>query len=440
MSNENKIYTATDFAKYHAGTMPAKEMYALEKAALEDDFLADALEGYAFTQTEEEDLAIIKNTLASKNDIAKVIPIASKNNWMRYAAAAAIVLGLGTVFYNLNRSNASENNLAKNEVAANAPVDSFSNIQAEVSVVKADSVQVLGNISNQTKIITLDDVNSDFVATNPAINYKWDIPPMNLTPITTNRNFDLNSTKDNNGYNFNQLNNSSAQNNMDTKTGGPKQLWANTRNGNIANIGTLQANTNGLLNTIPAKPTSDGFATFKISADSINSGYLAKNDDREKDKDVRKVEEKKAEDSKLMEEVVTTSYGTKKAKQLTSATTNTNANALAGKVSSVQVTTNTTPAPKGRMDENKSLAKTFPLTDFNNYVQKNIKPVFDTKGNEIKGKVILSFKTNKKGQPSKIKVVQSLASKADDEAVALLNNAIVIWPANADRRTVEIVF
>ena len=66
MKEKNKIYTADDFARYHAGTMPAGEMHALEKAALEDPFLADALEGYIHAPAFEKDIAKLKDRLNEK--------------------------------------------------------------------------------------------------------------------------------------------------------------------------------------------------------------------------------------------------------------------------------------------------------------------------------------------------------------------------------------
>ena len=43
------MYTAADLERYHNGKMNAKERHALEKAALDDPFLSDALEGYSVT-------------------------------------------------------------------------------------------------------------------------------------------------------------------------------------------------------------------------------------------------------------------------------------------------------------------------------------------------------------------------------------------------------
>ena len=77
MNKQNKTYNAQDFVNYHAGKMPAQEMYALERAALEDDFLADALEGYANTNNAENEIATINEKLATKNDTAKVVSMAS---------------------------------------------------------------------------------------------------------------------------------------------------------------------------------------------------------------------------------------------------------------------------------------------------------------------------------------------------------------------------
>ena len=45
--NSNHItYSAADIEKYWKGQLSAAEQHAMEKAALEDPFLADAMEGY----------------------------------------------------------------------------------------------------------------------------------------------------------------------------------------------------------------------------------------------------------------------------------------------------------------------------------------------------------------------------------------------------------
>src|SRR6476659_1675010 len=63
----HNTFTAQDIERYYNGQMPAAEMHALEKAALEDPFLADAMEGYQHTQTPVEDVAYLKNKLKERS-------------------------------------------------------------------------------------------------------------------------------------------------------------------------------------------------------------------------------------------------------------------------------------------------------------------------------------------------------------------------------------
>ena len=43
---KNIIYTARDIEQYLAGNLSPLQMHAMEKAALDDPFLAEAMEGY----------------------------------------------------------------------------------------------------------------------------------------------------------------------------------------------------------------------------------------------------------------------------------------------------------------------------------------------------------------------------------------------------------
>ena len=117
MKEKNKTYTAADFARYHAGTMPAGEMHALEKAALEDPFLEDALEGYVHAPAVESDIEELQARLAEKRKKKNVFFISSfaQNKWWRIAALFIIIAGAGYFFYRVNYVN-KENSLAKNEI------------------------------------------------------------------------------------------------------------------------------------------------------------------------------------------------------------------------------------------------------------------------------------------------------------------------------------
>jgi hypothetical protein len=98
MSEPNKYhsFSAQDIERYRQGQMTPVEQHALELAALEDPFLADALEGYAFTSTPEADLQSLKNRLEQKTNKKRLIPVYRTSQfWMRVAALFVVVAGAG---------------------------------------------------------------------------------------------------------------------------------------------------------------------------------------------------------------------------------------------------------------------------------------------------------------------------------------------------------
>jgi TonB family protein len=107
MSEEKKhrIYTAADIEKYHKGLLSPKEMHELEKAALDDLFLADALEGYAASSVNiSKDLPELEKKLEEKIAGAKVIEMTSNRNsfkWWKVAAAIVIIGGIGYFTFGL---------------------------------------------------------------------------------------------------------------------------------------------------------------------------------------------------------------------------------------------------------------------------------------------------------------------------------------------------
>ncbi|MBC7949525.1 MAG: carboxypeptidase-like regulatory domain-containing protein [Chitinophagaceae bacterium] len=106
MANDENIrkFTASDIEKYHAGQLSASEMHALEKAALDDPFLADALEGFTVQGVDiQADLAELRSRLEAKTEKAKVIPMHSAGRsstpWLRIAVMVVIIAGAGWFSY-----------------------------------------------------------------------------------------------------------------------------------------------------------------------------------------------------------------------------------------------------------------------------------------------------------------------------------------------------
>ncbi len=121
MSDKNNIlYTAADIEKYHQGLLSPAEQHRMEKAALEDEMLADAIEGYSFTQNAAADMADLQERfnarLQNKGNkiIAPVKDLNSYRQWLRIAALVIILAGAGTIVL-LNNKTGTEKSIARTE-------------------------------------------------------------------------------------------------------------------------------------------------------------------------------------------------------------------------------------------------------------------------------------------------------------------------------------
>ncbi len=137
MNDENNNnYSAADIERYHKGLMTAAERHGLEKAALDDPFLADAIEGYEVLPTgAETDITLLKMRLNER--AGKVVPLKKTGlAWLRIAAAVILIAGAGLVAYTY-LFTVNKNEVAKSETG-------------EIAT-KKDSVAREVNIANKAK-------------------------------------------------------------------------------------------------------------------------------------------------------------------------------------------------------------------------------------------------------------------------------------------------
>ena len=112
-----KNYTAADIEKYWNGKLSAAEMHAIEKAAMDDPFLADALEGYKNANNVTENMVELHGRL-DKRVIAPVIPLKERKFlWLKVAAAVIVISGAGLLVQQLvlNKKESSIVNVDKAE-------------------------------------------------------------------------------------------------------------------------------------------------------------------------------------------------------------------------------------------------------------------------------------------------------------------------------------
>ena len=115
--NAHINYSVEDIERYLEGKMSAKEMHDMEKAALQDSFLAEAIEGYTNASFEKshQHLNEITAALQKQKEETKIVALSSKNfYWRRIAAMIILVVGIGGLgWYIINTSNS----VKRNEVA-----------------------------------------------------------------------------------------------------------------------------------------------------------------------------------------------------------------------------------------------------------------------------------------------------------------------------------
>lgn len=179
MANDKNIpaFNAADIEKYHKGLLSNTERHALEKAALDDPFLADALEGYALPGLHASaDIVALKQQLANRVEEgqAKVIPIGggkqSSFPWLRAAVAILIIGGAGLLANQFLFNNDKKENIAQTDKNSNipathpdsvTPANTNSNTTAEIKTNSGSSA------TTTTTVATEDKLTSKAVSTTP---------------------------------------------------------------------------------------------------------------------------------------------------------------------------------------------------------------------------------------------------------------------------------
>ena len=154
-ANNIKTYTAADIQRYLLGTMNAADMHAFEKAALEDPFLSDAIDGMREAQktyspeTITANLQQLREEVTSKASGGSVVPIRSFRWWQVAAAACIVVIG-GALAYNTWFKNESDQpiaNIDQKEIKL-APVPGA----ADFTIAKKDSSkEIISKIDPEKK-------------------------------------------------------------------------------------------------------------------------------------------------------------------------------------------------------------------------------------------------------------------------------------------------
>jgi TonB family protein len=372
MSSKNNGFTASDIERYHSGEMLPEERHALEKAALDDPFLADALEGYAFTSTPSDDLAKIQTRLDEKKDRKKIVPLFQKYKWLSVAAILLIIAGTAWLAYNISgkRNAAFPTALQKKEVAndANAVVTNSQNALPDSTEQKTASA-IQGSVADKQSKVSVNKVEQ--VTVGPVSNTQMD------------------KEKD---KEVNQSENSQI---VSKTISLPAQNETASNNNGFVNMQRANGNVNNVLSPDPR--------INNVSNDAVRRKTYYKAENNNNDKMDAKISGVKTSDTIQDLNIVLQPLPQDSLKEI-----------VVG------------------YGKQKKLTEKYPIViidtlepaegyvRFDDYIAANLKVPDELKAKTITGEVQLSFDVDKEGQPTNIAVVKSLCQKCDEEAVRLL--------------------
>lgn len=475
MANSNNItnFTAADIEKYHRGLLSNKERHELEKAAMDDPFLADALEGYALPGVKiADDINELKRRLAQKTE-ARVIPLktASNSNFklLRAAVVLAFVAGSGLLIYQFGFNNKKEEiaqtgNTKKETIrptntstgTASTQLNDSSTMAGlttspvagpgkETAVPKSTNDKGTGIVSTNTSqpdeysVVTAKPVEDAKVNNIPAAPIVTTTAPANPGAVRNDDYYKEAEKKDQ----------TELAKLKSRRMEADKQVAINQ---------TAQQNNDAVLNNRSAEQNNgiqrnQSTLVFRGRVtDAENNGVPFANVTNIEDNNAGTYTDVKGNfiltypDSVLTVQVRSVGFENTNVQLRNSLPTNKIVLQDDHKNLNEVVVSNQTPNAANRnRDANRKIEQPEPADgweNYNAYIANNVELPQDIKDKKaMSGEVQLSFEVDKDGDPTNIKIVKSLCTKCDKEAIRLVKEGPK-WKRNAKngRTTVTISF
>ncbi len=405
----NKNYTAADIQRYHSGKMSVEEMNELEKSALEDSLLSDAIDGYENKDNIDNELAAIREKINKRNSKKAATNI--RKLYTTISTAASVLIVFSIAYFLMNKNENKQQQLSSNDIN---PTQNISPVIHE-----STPTEQLANTDSSSSFA----INENNKNNNKSIEKKVDETSIDFS---TKEAQELASVL------------KSEKQKTTSKIIERTDIQPNAKALALVAATQQQTNTSTVTEAIAQadetkfeldskKETAANLNASSynlIEADSISSYSIVKNDK------VAAVSVSKARPTipaaanispnadMQMQEVVVTGYNNTRKKSVNASVQNL----------------------KAKDFNNLEKSQSNDMSSFEEYVTTHKNTCLDKAGNEIHGMVILKFNINENGRPEKIKVNQSLNTACDNQAIALLNNGPNWNDSKKKKVTVKITF
>ncbi len=408
-AHEKNIYSAKEIQHYHEGSMSSAERHALEKAALEDPFLADAIEGYLYTNSAQADLITLQKNLGRNLDKGKVITLYSRTSHrLQIAALFLLLAGCGWVIYK-TVTDQQDTDLALDKASG---TKNISPSTPEATTISADTNDTFHRNELAAKSVKKTKRHTDIntvLRKNPK-----QLPNQNKMAEKKNNSQDEVNAISSAGKK--DESNAESVKPAESKVFVSSVLSKSVVKGQVVNAQGAPIPFAAIVdqkNKIATSSDASGQFILPVTDSSLNATVMAvgyqhgKLNIRGENKSNHTIVMKETNES--LNEVVVTSLGTRKGKKDVSSLIET------GK-----------PEPVAGW------------AHFNAYIKNNLRIPSEYQNKE--GEVVLSFTINEEGKPINPKVEKTLCTACDAEAIRVLENGPKWKQANGSKGRVSIKF
>ena len=142
---KDKILDSLTIQQYLDGTLDPRKMHELEKQALEDEFLADALEGYTYVIEPAEKLTILQQRLADRileQEVnKKAFSITAQR--LSLAAASGLMFVLAAILFWMNGYHAAE---VSKKVEVN--LSAQPTVQSNTAKISTQTIEIANSVAS----------------------------------------------------------------------------------------------------------------------------------------------------------------------------------------------------------------------------------------------------------------------------------------------------